>query len=443
MIVPPTWIRETGGAPEGRPLRIAMVTTFYPPYSFGGDGFYVQRLSRALARRGHAVEILTDPEAYEFLSGRKGLEPQEEPEGVKVHFLRSGLGRLSCLATQQLGYPVFNRRRIERILGDRFDVIHFHNVSLLGGPGVLGCGRALKLYTTHEHWLVCQSHILWRHNREICDRRECIRCALAHGRPPQAWRATKLLERQCRHIDAFIALSQSCAENHRRFGFRVPMRVMDSFLPDETPAEQKDVGAASGRPYFLFVGRLSRIKGLQDVIPLFDENSPADLLVAGDGEDGDALRRSAQGRSTVRFLGRQSPEALASLYRGAAAVIVPSRCYEVAPLVVLEAFRAGTPVIARELGPLPELVQRGGGMLFTDSDSLRRCMTRTLREPGLREAMGRAAMRAFHQSWREDVAIRQYLDLIHELFEQRRLLVDNAGSPATVPSKHDQEPMTI
>ena len=41
-------------------LRIAMVTTFYPPYNFGGDGVYVQRLARALVRRGHHVEVIHD-----------------------------------------------------------------------------------------------------------------------------------------------------------------------------------------------------------------------------------------------------------------------------------------------------------------------------------------------------------------------------------------------
>ena len=43
-----------------RPLKICMVTTFYPPYNFGGDGIYAYRLTNALARRCHEVHAIYD-----------------------------------------------------------------------------------------------------------------------------------------------------------------------------------------------------------------------------------------------------------------------------------------------------------------------------------------------------------------------------------------------
>jgi hypothetical protein len=51
-----------------RPLRFAMVTTFYPPFNFGGDGIAVQRLSRALVQRGHEVTVIHDVDAYRLLA---------------------------------------------------------------------------------------------------------------------------------------------------------------------------------------------------------------------------------------------------------------------------------------------------------------------------------------------------------------------------------------
>lgn len=413
--------RSGAGTGDSRPLRIAMVTTFYPPYCFGGDGVYVRRLAHALARRGHEIEVIFDAEAYEFLSGKSGLESLPEPDGVTVHELRSGFGRLSCLATQQFGRPVFNGRAIQRILGDRFDVIHYHNVSLVGGPGILSYGKAVKLYTTHEHWLVCESHILWRHNRELCDGRECFRCALAHRRPPQLWRSTGLLERQCRHVDAFIAPSQSCAENHWRFGFDFPMKVIPSFLPDkQTSLAPESEPAPEERPYFLFVGRLARIKGLQDVIPLFGDDSPADLLIAGTGEHEGELKALAGNRSTVKFLGHCSSAVLGRLYRNAVALIVPSRCYEVAPLVILEAFREGTPIVARDLGPFPEFVKESnGGLLFRTQAELQENLRCLLDEPDLARNLGAAANRAFREIWSEEVAMKRYLSLVDELLESK------------------------
>ena len=191
-----------------------MVTTFYPPLSFGGDGQYVRRLAHSLARRGHLVDVIHDADAYRLLSGGRDLEPAAEPPGVTVHTLRSATPALSCLATQQLGRPLVHAARIRSFLSRDFDVIHFHNVSLVGGPGVLSYGTAVKLYTAHEHWLVCPMHTLWRHGREICTGRECLRCALAYNRPPQLWRAGNLIARQARHVDAFIALSRFSADKH-------------------------------------------------------------------------------------------------------------------------------------------------------------------------------------------------------------------------------------
>ena len=54
-----------GGGVNG--LRFCMVTTFYPPYSFGGDAIGVQRLSRALVRRGHDVTVVHDTDAFRVL----------------------------------------------------------------------------------------------------------------------------------------------------------------------------------------------------------------------------------------------------------------------------------------------------------------------------------------------------------------------------------------
>ena len=49
-------------------LRFCMLTTFYPPFSFGGDAMGIQRLSQALVRRGHSVTIILDTDAYNVLS---------------------------------------------------------------------------------------------------------------------------------------------------------------------------------------------------------------------------------------------------------------------------------------------------------------------------------------------------------------------------------------
>jgi len=403
-------------------LRFGFLTTFYPPYNFGGDGIGIQRLARGLVRAGHRVTVIHDVEAYEALARGPVPAALPEPVGLEVVPLRSGLGRLSLLLTQQLGRPVVNGRRIRRLLDERqFDVLVYHNVSLVGGPGLLAYGRAPKLYLAHEHWLVCPTHVLWRHGRELCTARQCLRCQLRHHRPPQWWRWTGLLERQARHVDAFVAMSEFSRAKHREFGFSREMEVLPYFLPEEGPAEAAPAASAPHpRPYFLFVGRLERIKGLQDVIPAFAGEGGTDLVVAGDGEFRGALEAQAAGMPRVRFLGRVDGTALAAWYRHAVALLVPSLCYETFGIILLESWRQGTPVIARRLGPFPELVDRaGGGELFGTPAELEAAMARLAGDPGHRARMAAAGRAAVQAHWSEHAVVPRFLEIVRRVGERR------------------------
>jgi glycosyltransferase involved in cell wall biosynthesis len=405
-------------------LRFCMVTTFYPPFNFGGDGIGVQRLSRALARAGHEVTVVHDVDAFRALSGG---EPDHEPEmeGIEVVPLRSDLGIISPLLTQQTGRPVVNRKRIRRLFEEgRFDVINFHNVSLVGGPGILSEGDAVKLYTAHEHWLVCPMHVLWRHKRELCTGRECLRCTLHYRRPPQLWRNTGYLEGQLAHVDAFIAKSRFSRDKHKEFGFSRDMEVMPYFLPERAASDAPSGGPSPHtRPFFLFVGRLESIKGLQDVIPAFKDYGDADLLIAGDGEYSDELRALAHGIEGVRFLGRIAPGELRRYYEHALALIVPSICYETFGIILIEAFREGTPVVARRIGPFPEILEQcPAGALFSSQEELLSALHRLQSDAETRAALGRTAREGFETHWSEGAVLPQYLEIV-------RSAAERAGKP--------------
>jgi len=406
------------------PRRFAMITTFYPPYNFGGDGMGILRLSQALVRRGHQVTVIHDGDAYVSLAGR---EPGAGPagDGVEIVTLRSSLGKVSNLLTQQTGRPVMHGPRIREVMdAGRFDVTVFHNISLVGGPGVLRYGRGTTLYMAHEHWLVCPSHVLWRHGREVCTGRECLRCVLHYRRPPQLWRYTGYLERELRHVDTFIAMSEFSRAKHREFGFPREMEVVPYFLPDVGTGD-REPGAVPGtsphdRPYFLFVGRLEKIKGLDDVIPVFAGFDRADLLIAGDGEYAATLRALAAGNPRVRFLGRIAPDELSRYYRHAAALLVPSVCFETFGIIIIEAFRQGTPVVARRIGPFPEILERAGaGDLFDTPEELEAALHRSLDDPQRRAQLGRSAVAAFQANWSESAVVPKFLDVVQRSADRR------------------------
>src|SRR5205823_206003 len=90
-------------------------------------------ISRAVRRAGHEVEVVHCEDAFR-LGGRVPASLPPEDDGIVVHRLHSAWGALSPLITQQTGRPGLKRRELEAILARDFDVIHFHNISLVRGP---------------------------------------------------------------------------------------------------------------------------------------------------------------------------------------------------------------------------------------------------------------------------------------------------------------------
>jgi glycosyltransferase involved in cell wall biosynthesis len=406
-----------------------MITTFYPPYNFGGDGIFVRRLSNELAERGHTVDVIHCIDSYRLLAAREQRESYDHHPNVTAHGLESRVGPLSPLASQQTGFPFFKSARIRQILEKGFDVIHYHNISLLG-PRVLQYGRAVKLYTMHEYWLVCPTHLLFKFNSSVCTRPSCFTCGLAYKRPPQWWRYTGLLGEAVKRVDAFIAPSRFGKEAHQRMRLDVPIVHLPNFAPFARDCEPLPVEAQQD-PYFLFVGRLEKIKGLQTLIPVFRRYRKASLLVAGTGSYERQLRELAADSANIRFLGHVAETELQALYRRAAAVIVPSICFEMFPLVILEAFMQQAPVIVRDLGAMPEIVRESdGGLVYASEEELVAAIDRLATDPLYRREMGLRGHLAYRRNWTVEAHLKRYFALIREISVKKGGVIN--GSRPTI-----------
>jgi glycosyltransferase involved in cell wall biosynthesis len=405
-------------------LRFLHLTTFYPPYSFGGDAVFLHRLCHALADEGHEVDVVHCTDAYHLLHPEPPEVAFPDHPGVRVHRLASGVGALSPLVTQQTGRAAWKAGPIRRLLdGGRFDVVHYHNVSLLG-PEVLTfeAGEAVKLYTTHEHWLVCPTHVLWKYGRRPCERPACTRCTLLAGRPPQLWRHTGLLERASRHVDRFVAPSRFTARMHAERGFPRPVGHLPYFIEPADDDWRHPGTPPHPRPYALFVGRLEPIKGLHTVLEAW-RRSPGlelDLLVAGTGSQEAELVAQAAGDVRVRFLGAVAPAALGPLYAHAVATLVPSLTYETFGLTVIESLARKTPVIARDRGALSEVVEEsGGGFLYQTDDEMLASVRRLADDAGLRHELGERGYRVFLERWTRRPHLERYDGLLAEVARER------------------------
>ncbi len=398
--------------------RICMLTTFYPPFNFGGDGIFVRRLANALARRGCEVHVIHDPGAFLLLSGRSpSSEAYRDRPGVVHHPIRHRwVATIDLAISHQLGRPVGVAQALRTTLSRiNPDVIHFHNISLLGGPGVLKLGSAIKICTLHDYWFVCPMHTLWRFDREACTRRTCLRCTLRGRRPPQLWRSSSLTARMAREVDLFLAPSRFSAESHRANGFPAPIRYLPHFaMPPADPVPRSRSGDG-GRPFFLFAGRLEKLKGIQELIRAFRSVPHADLLIAGAGTWEPALREVARGLSHVRFLGWVDDQELQQLLGGCTAAVIPSLCYETFGLVAVEAFATGTPVILRRVGALAELAEENGGAVAYDSlDGLVEAIRSLIGSPRRWRQLAEAGRRRYLSDYTEEAHLNRYFELIEE-----------------------------
>jgi len=395
-----------------------MVTTFYPPYHFGGDGIFVRALARALVSHGHHVDVVHCEDAYR-LRCREQPADQADHDGVVVHRLHSPFGLLSPLVTQQIGRPGLKARELGAILDRDFDVVNFHNISLIGGPGVLALSKApVTLYTLHEHWLLCPTHIFWKNRSHACDGLECFRCCLRSQIPPQLWRYTTLIERSLKNVDGLLAPSRYTAERHREAGLTVPIHVLplfsdlDSYLSIDTNA--------ADRPYFLYVGRVTASKGIAVLLNDFLSIPKYDLVIVGDGDLRAALQRQYAQSPQIRFLGHVSHDELIPLYQRATALILPSLAPESFGLSVVESFACGTPAIVRAAGGNREAIDiTGGGYVYETREQLYQALAALAGDARLCGMLGKRARLGYEQHYSEERYLSAYLELIGAIRQRK------------------------
>ena len=406
-------------------MKFCMVTSFFGSHSHGGDAVYTDRLSRALLRRGHQVHAVFSSSAYRILPERPPMRSYQPPVGLVLHDLGEGVrGYASALWAHQTGGSLWFTRRLERLLHDhQYDVIHLHNISLLGGrglPALLRSQAALKLATMHDYWWFCPQSLLWKYGRRVCEKPNCFSCSLLARRPPQLWRRDLWFNQTAAAMDAVLFPSRSAMQIFEARGFQHPRRyVLAGMLPEEWTGGDEP-GAEPQEPYFAAAGRLVPEKGFQTLIPLMRHFSGVQLRIAGAGPAEGSLRRLARALPNVHFLGLLDPDQIRQLFRGARAVLVPSLFPETFGLVLAEALSLGVPVIARDLGALPELVRASSGGLLYDNDAQLVELLRSLAyDGGLRERLGRAARASVPRAWFEEEHTRAYLEILSDLQSAR------------------------
>ena len=388
-------------------LRFLMVTTFYPPYHLGGDAVHVQYLARALAAKGHEVHVEFSPAAYSLKRGRpNGHAPEED--GVRVHPIPDD-GWTQPVAAHVLGRSrSVGRFHAGLVEGIRPDVIHHHNISLLGLQVLDRHNGARTLYTAHDYWVRCPRSDLFKYGRYPCDTPTCIRCVLLSGRPPQLWRYGGGW-RGLRGIDCAIAPSQYMADAIQP-AVACPVVHIPNFAPDSTPTQP---GPEPG--YFLFVGVLEAHKGVSELVTASLRRS-FPVRVVGRGSLSRRLKQLARRRrARVQVEGWVSRDRLIGLYRGARALVIPSLWPENAPLAAVEALACGTPLLVSRRGGLVEMLHDGAtGFSFEPTSEDIGAAVDRFEQGGDSAGLRASARQAYERYHHPEAYLRRYLDVARD-----------------------------
>lgn len=356
-------------------MRILQVNKFHYPRG-GADKYYLD-LGAALEQAGHEV-------AYFSMHHPKNVPSTYEKYFVsRLSFNEGGL-RDKLLAPGRMIYSLEAKRKFKKLIADfKPDIIHLHNIYHQLSPSILDVARAAKIPVVmhlHDYKLICPNYQLFAHgqiceackpnNYCACVRKRCFKNSFFKSLLASLEMTIhhRWLKIYARSVNAFIAPSAFMKAKVVEFGW--PAEKIQVILNPFSSVLKNVTGEAPTSDYLLYFGRLSPEKGLKTLIEAAALTSSA-LKFAGVGPEENNLRQLADNKKVnAEFLGFKEGRELKEIILGAKAVVLPSIWYENMPLSLLEALSLGKPVLASEIGGMPEMIINGSnGWLFKPGDA--------------------------------------------------------------------------
>jgi|SRR5579862_294710 len=384
-----------------------VVPTYLPAVRYGGPIFAVHSLCRALASRGHGIEV--------FTTNVNGRANSDVPIGVPVDLDGVQIRYFSSKFLRRLSWAPSLAHALNPGIR-RFDVVHLHSVFLW--PTWVAARSAKKAnvpYLVSPRGMMVKE-LIGRRNRTI----------------KSTW--LRLIEKSnLERASAVHVTSELEAAELQRFNWRFPRVVTISNGVSE-PDETKDgcrlsmdiEEAADSQPLVLYFGRLSWKKGLDRLLRAFALTRNGVLVIGGTDDEKLAprlrhlateLRISDRVKIVPRTISNHDKEYLFA----AAKLFVLSSYSENFGNTVLDAMRRGLPVVVTPEVGAAEIVRDAGGGIITsgDSESLSEAINRLIENPALARTLGDAGKQHVqaHYGWPRIAAE------MEELYESIRLPV--------------------
>lgn len=399
-------------------MKVLLVANGYPPYAVGGVEVYTAGIAQALRSRGHTVSVI----AAEGKPDEADYQVLEQPQdGIALFRLVNNYRKIHSFA------EIFADPRVEEVFGsllDRLqpDLVHFnHLIAMSARLPLIARSRGIpSLFTAHDFWALCQRIYLhdWRKNAcpgPVCGG-DCYTCitaatparrartlAISTLRNVVPFRIRLLLRKLLTKDDYFLPDLQATREvlDQRYELFREAVQatqrvvvpsafVKQMFVNNGYRADQIDVLPLGMTPpavvpvagrepkaalKIAFVGAILPWKGAEVLVKAFMAARKSNITLTFYGREDiiPAFSRSLRGRAAsdarISFAGPFQPADKDRVYNDIDLLVIPSMAHESFSLVAREALLRGVPVIASDIGALPEVVKDGlNGFLVPPND---------------------------------------------------------------------------
>ena len=329
-------------------------------------------------------------------------------------------------------YSLWGLKEITGVINEtQPEVVHVHNFFPLLTPSIYDACRDAGVpvvQTLHNYRTICAGALLLREGKPCED---CI-----NGSPYQAvlhgcYRNSRLgslavarmIDRHRRRgtwaekVDRFIALTDFARNKFLEAGFPAERIVVKPNFIEKANLEAADGRQRSGA---LFVGRLSEEKGIRTLFKAW-ESLDFPLRIVGDGPLMNRVREQASG--TIAVLGNKERKQVNEEMVHAAFLVMSSEWYEGCPMVLLEAFSQGLPVITSRLGSMAEIVEDGvTGLHFNpgDAEDLVRKVRWATEHPEEIRRMGQNALRVYEEKYTPETNYRCLMTIYEETITDKQ-----------------------
>ena len=349
-------------------MRILLVNKFH--YLRGGSEKYYFELAQLLKSKGHTVGFFS-------MKHEENITTGDAEYFVEEIDLNTG----SKLKALDVIYSQENKRLMAKALEEfKPDIVHINNFQRQLSASIIDAIKEKNIpivMTTHDLNPICPASIML-YNGEVCD--DCITKGYAQCIKKKCVKGSTLkstlgvmekkyydFHKVFRKIDCIISPSE----------FNKNQLVNGKLKYNEIVALHNFVNESERNEYVLgdyafYLGRLSKEKGILNLIEAIGDIPNAKLLIAGDGPERERIEayiseHKLDGRITL--LGYQNQDSIHKYITNSRFVVIPSICNENCPYSVLEAMEIGKPIVASRIGGIPELIVDGeNGYLYKADD---------------------------------------------------------------------------